>query len=351
MKVLMITPRVDTSSDVFGFIYYFVEELAKKVEKLVIITPKTTKDIMPNNVIHYPLDKYDSRFMKSVYFQRLLFKIIKKEKIDIIFTHMYLEFAIASTPLSKLFNIPLVTWYSHGNVDLKLKIANKLVDKMVTPSPRSFLLKSDKLVLLNHMTDTNLFVPLKKPKNDYLIATDRISRIKGQHLLIEALSILHKKGHKIKLKLVGPINNEEYLNELKELAKKLNLENYIEFTGPLPHKDLIPLLQNCAVLITNQHESGLAKTVLEAMSCAKPVVVWDKDYIELCEKYTKDCLYEDVNSAQQIAEKTLRFLEDKKFANEVGTFLRKSIHEKHSLDACIKKLIPLFEEVINKKST
>jgi len=59
-------------------------------------------------------------------------------------------------------------------------------------------------------------------ESDYLLYVGRVVPKKGLHVLIKALSLVDNA----KLKIAGPAQ-EAYLRKLKELAKKLNLENVL----------------------------------------------------------------------------------------------------------------------------
>ena len=48
-------------------------------------------------------------------------------------------------------------WYSHKAVDLKLRIAEKLVDVIFTAAPESFTLKTQKKMVVGHGIDVDRY--------------------------------------------------------------------------------------------------------------------------------------------------------------------------------------------------
>lgn len=101
----------------------------------------------------------------------------------------------------------------------------------------------------------------------------RISMIKGQHLILEALSLLLKNHINIHLVFIGsPVKGkDEYIKSIHAIIQKLNLENHISFIdfqeNIWPYYDAIDI----AVVPSTEKESfGLVAT--EAMLSKKPVV-------------------------------------------------------------------------------
>jgi len=101
----------------------------------------------------------------------------------------------------------------------------------------------------------------------------RISEIKGQHLLLEAFSILLKKYENIHLVFIGsPVKGKyEYIEKIHSKIKKLNLENnitIIDFQNNIwPYYDSLDI---SVVPSTEKESFGLVAT--ESMLSKKPVV-------------------------------------------------------------------------------
>lgn len=98
---------------------------------------------------------------------------------------------------------------------------------------------------------------------------------KGQHLAIEALSILKQKGiTNVQLDFIGEGESEAFL---KELVVKDKLENSINFLG-LKNRDYIySHLRDYDLLIQPSLFEGFGLTVAEGMAAKVPVLVSDVD--------------------------------------------------------------------------
>jgi glycosyltransferase involved in cell wall biosynthesis len=101
--------------------------------------------------------------------------------------------------------------------------------------------------------------------------------VKGHRYLIEAVSILRKRGTNLRLWLAG---NGELEEELREQTNALGLSDEISFLGLLPHQELMELYRRGEVDVVvlpsvdlggGEHE-GIPVSLMEAMSYRVPVV-------------------------------------------------------------------------------
>lgn len=112
------------------------------------------------------------------------------------------------------------------------------------------------------------------PENILLLSLGRLTREKGHHLLIEALSILRNKHPLMKLMIVG---EGEGLEPLQTLARELSLGAQVIFTGPIEHHDTASFYNAADLfLFPTLTVEGLPYVLLEAMACGKPVIASDR---------------------------------------------------------------------------
>lgn len=329
MKVLMITPQVDPHARK-GFIVTWIRKLAEKVDKLYIITPENnTKTPLPENIIVYGVyrlgEKWDraSKALRvirllgrEIYFNITMFRIIPK--VDVVFCHMHPEFTIRAAPYAKLFRKPIVTWYAHGHVSRRLRIAHFLATKMVTSSKEGLRIKSDKIVITGQGIDTDRFKPMEnlagKKNKITILSVGRISPIKDYETLIKAADILvNGKGMKdLEFVIVGGVpmaSQEEYYERLKKMVKELELEDYVKFVGAVPYSDVVSYYQRCDVFVNPSHATALEKTVLEAMACEKPVITSNVGYyLDVFDEEMKEKCYFEKNNYKELANKIEYFL-------------------------------------------
>lgn len=107
-------------------------------------------------------------------------------------------------------------------------------------------------------------------ENFILIYVAEMSYRKHQDLLINVVDILKNKIPNLKLLLVG---TGDLLLKYKGQAKKLNLEEYIDFLGY--RNDVANLMSISDVAVSSSRQEGLPVNVMEAMATGLPLVVTD----------------------------------------------------------------------------
>ncbi len=110
------------------------------------------------------------------------------------------------------------------------------------------------------------------PKSTFLLATiGFLQESKRQHLTIETVKLLRKKGMDVRGILVGADreNAAEYKNSLYELTSCYGLDKEIIFTGE--REDIPNILADVNAVIVSSVE-GLSLVAIEAMAAGVPVI-------------------------------------------------------------------------------
>ena len=202
---------------------------------------------------------------------------------------------------------------------------------------------SKKSIITGHATDTKCFRPLnvKKPKNTVLLSVGGLYKIKGHHLIIEALKKIISKGYKdIELWIVG---EGYYENYLKELAKKLNIENKIKFLGSKGHNELAKLYNISDIFVLANYQE-VTPAVNEALACEKPVVVMECGGYEFTVPNQNYGLISKKFDIDDMAEKILYLIKNKKEARRIAKNGRKHILENFSIQKVAEKVYRSFVE-------
>lgn len=355
MKLLMITRKVDKDDGLAGFAYNWIKKIGEKTDRLYVIclekgnTEGLPQDIEVTPVRQGPVKK--NIFLRKTNdffsFQKLVWKNIGRA--DGIFCHMNPEYTIAVWPLAKLFNKKIISWYAHKAVTFRLRILEKMADKILTPSQESFRLKTRKLIITGHGIDTEKFKPQAKSSNEKftIITVGRISPTKDLETLIKATAILIRdfKEKNVLVEIIGSPglkNHDSYYNSLIQMVKKLNLEDHIKFRGSIPNKD-IPTKLNKANLFVNLSDTGsVDKAVLEAM--ATEVIPLTSNIA--FEKILSDEFIVKQNNFQLLAKKILNFKnKNEKELEKIKMEMRRIVKESHNLDKLAEKIISQFKNI------
>jgi glycosyltransferase involved in cell wall biosynthesis len=186
--------------------------------------------------------------------------------------------------------------------------------------------------------DENKIKKLQKKYNlsqdDFVVGIiGRIEEAKGQRVLIEAISKLNKFN--IKALIVGHTMNKGYLKSLKDLVKRLNIEDKIIFTGFTKEAPTHFLLCNTTVLATKNETFGLV--VVESMIQKVPVIATNRGGPKEIIDDKKDGLLFD-RSSDDLAKKISLLYHDKNFLKELSQNAYKKAIEKFEYNKQLEKL-------------
>lgn len=220
----------------------------------------------------------------------------------------------------------------------------------------------DKAVVLKNCIDVEAFSPLNKEtitniresygfkENEKVILfSGRIDAEKGIKQVLEAIKLIEAPN--VKLLIVGSsfygmnvVNAFE--NEVIRLAKELG--DKVVFTGFLPYCDM-PKAYNAAdiVVLPSMWEEPAGLTILEAMSCEKPVITTISGGIP---EYTNDecsiLLERDSNIVGNIANSIDYLLNNSSYAKEMARKARRHVINNYDAKQYLRKAKCYLEEGI-----
>lgn len=94
---------------------------------------------------------------------------------------------------------------------------------------------------------------------------------KGQQYVIKALKTLKELGYDVEYQMVGDGNGDWLI----EIAKLEGVSDRVKIIGSLPHHEVFNWLQTLDIYVHPSCQEGLSRAVIEAMSCACPIIAAD----------------------------------------------------------------------------
>ncbi len=233
--------------------------------------------------------------------------------------------------------------YSDALIACSYEVANAL--------KRELNISPKKIYTVLNGVDTTSFNPdldvdplrerLKIPQGvKIILCVSRMKKEKGIHLLIKALKNI-QSYEKARLLLVG---EGRYLNYLKSLAKRLNVNDNTIFLGHIPKEDLPPyyVLADVAVLPTITRE-GLPHTILEAMACARPVISTDIGGVRTAIQDGFDGLLIKKGDVRELEAKIGLLLDNPELCKTLGRRAREKVLSQFTEDEMIEKTLAILE--------
>lgn len=350
MNLLLFNLATDADDPVLGFTTVWMRALAQHCKTIHVLTMRQGRLDLPDNVHVYSVGKEKgySEPRRAIEFYYHLTRILANHQIDVCFSHMMPLFAVMGAPLLKTQKIPIVLWYTHKQVTWLLRLAERLVNVIVTASKESFNIDSPKKRVIGHGIDTTHFKPnptLKSHDQFIVVSVGRISPIKDYETLLRAAHIIAQQRNSlngtskmlIRFRIVGGPATEadkRYLESLKHYMAEHELQSIIEFTGPVPFREVVKKYQSAHLMVNLCPTGGLDKAVLEAMACGLPVLTSNASFLAFLDG---PFLFEKGN-ADELAAKILAFSENP----EKDFGLRELVVKEHSLSHLSETLYRIF---------
>lgn len=206
--------------------------------------------------------------------------------------------------------------------------------------------------------DTKKFDKIDKYKDSKKIVIGTVKKmdkkygieylIKAFAKTLEHYSVTDKKNcDKLVLKLVGPGNQ---IDELKTLAKSLNIENNVIFFGKVNHKEVPNVLNSfdiySAPSILDSESFGVA--VLEASSCSLPVIVSNVGGLPEVVDNEKTGFVVKSKNYEELSERLIQLINDKKLRKQMGENGRKLVLDKYDWKKCVSLMESIYKEILEK---
>lgn len=345
----MITQRVDADHDVLGFTTDWVRELARHINHLEVLTGYEGRHDLPKNVriFSYGKEREFPKWRRVATFERHCARLATD--VDVVFVHMIPKYVLASYPWFRPAGTRFVLWYAHSSVTWDLRIAHRLVDRLVTSTEASFSLPSEKIEIVGQGIDMSKFTAgTVESDRTRLLGLGRVDPVKNFEVLIDAVSKLNGWGRDICLRVVGrPSSDGDYYTMLQDQARESGVADRVAFVGAIPHGEVIEEYRRAGLFLNASRTGSLDKTEVEAMACETPVISCNQAYKEMINESDMEgeLLTFSPGNAEELAERINRLLDLSNTSySKLGSACRTLVQERHSLESLMKSIITVLED-------
>lgn len=365
MKLLIITQKVDKNDPVLGFFHRWIEEFSKDCEKVIVIALEVGVYNLPTNVKVLSLGK-ESGQSRLKYLWRF-YKHIWRERgnYETVFVHMNPIYIVLAGWWWRLSGKRIALWYTHRQVDLKLRLAERLVSVIFSASRKSFRLATQKVNFVGHGVDTETFVPRGTveagnnevfpeivtnslgPEMFKILSVGRISPVKNYESLIEVIDLLvnKKRIKNIKVFVLGNYcvpQHESYFDKIRKKVEVCGLRNNVFFLGPVTHSETIKYYQVVDLLVNLSHTGSMDKVVLESMSCGGIVLTSNEAFQEMLDN---NLMFISSERPEELARRILKIKNMSPLELLlVKENLRAEVVSNHSLSKLSDKIITILKD-------
>lgn len=320
------------------------------------------EEVAAYGVKHYrvPLHKPKISFIgKSLFALR---GIVRAEKIDLIHAHARIPAFVAAI-MGKPKNVRFITT-AHFNFDYRygLKYLSQWGEKTIAVSEdikmhliKNFRVPAEKIIVIPNGIDTESFRPdLPVKKNEGVTTVTYVSRLDGELATVAlnlfcAFALVFDLAPELRLVVVGDGNRRA---EVERAARDFNAAKGGEFISMLGARTDVNLLMAKSDLVV-----GVSRVALEAMACARPVLLaGPQGFGGLLDEGKMNLFQKDNFTARSSSEKTTadnlaeglkEFLQKPvEWRTAAGRLFRQMVAEEYSSRGMAKKTARVYEEVL-----
>lgn len=163
-------------------------------------------------------------------------------------------------------------------------------------------------------------------------------------IILKSFAILNQKGIDFLLTIIG---DGTQLSALEDLAKKLNIENKVNFTGRIPNTALPKLLQQSNIYISMPIIEGVSASLFEAMATNCYPIVTDIPGNQSWIKHRENGQLITVDDFEMLAEELIWAFENNKYRNEAVLKNRAFVEQNADYNTNMKIIAQKYHELIN----
>lgn len=307
--------------------------------------------------------------MKGVLDVRVIFKIakfIRENKVDIVHTSIRLADWYGRVS-AKVAGVPLIFSTIH-NTDYwrreKKYLVYSIIDRLtmtlnthvvaVSNGVKDFLVRwqrinPDKITTIYNGVDVEKYTDttgFEKLRNLFGLRGDiptigvtaRLTRQKGLDIFLQAAKYILQNGRQAQFLLVGDGPSR---GELEDLAKKLEIEQYIIFTGF--RTDIPAILGLLDIFVMSSRWEGLGLSIIEAMLAGKPVVASNVDGIPEVVLDQETGILIPPGAPKALADAICTLLDSPEKRREMGERGRQRAIRDFSIDRMVRNFEELYD--------
>ncbi len=193
--------------------------------------------------------------------------------------------------------------------------------------------------------DVRSFYPTPEPTGAPLaVLASRMLTDKGVHEFVEAATLLQKKDMKIRMALAGSPDPKNPSSIPESTLSQWHREGRIEWWGY--RENMAEVWRDCHIaVLPTYYKEGLPRSLLEAASCARPLVATD---VPGC----RDILKDRVNGlritprdSKALADAINKLAGDADLRRKMGAAGRRIVEREFSDEIVSKKILKLYEHM------
>lgn len=357
LKLLQVTHDLN-----IGGLQKLVVDIATNIDRSIFDvavcclreTGPFAKQLLDNDIPIYEINQIVDGKTNYLSFYDV-YKILRKEKIDIIHTHNTNPFIdgglaaiLARTPV-RIHTDHAREYPDKKRYMLAERILSVFYDQIVAVSEqtRDNLIEYEKIAPSRIVTIQNGVSydksvihkrSNKKLADKFIIGSiGRLCKAKGYEYLIEAMSLLKQHAEDFELQIVG---DGELMESLNTQIKSLQLEGIVKLVGE--QSDVTRYYEAFDIFTISSISEGLPLVLLEAMAYGVPIIATDVGGIAGVVRDGYSAAIIQPHSAEALAERIYSLMNDKSERDRFMNNAMAVFNENYEIDRMVDKYVELF---------
>lgn len=177
-----------------------------------------------------------------------------------------------------------------------------------------------------------------------LLNVGRVTRVKDQHIIIDAINeLIKRENYKIKLIVAGDISDKDYYNYLWKLVNNYKLENNIKLLGPRTDIPLLLHISNIFIFPSLWEAQGIA--LLEAMAAKKPIIASNIKAFKTILRDGENALLIDPKDVSTLVDKLKILLSNKILQNKLAKNAYKCVQNYDFYKNTFNKYLQIYQNI------
>lgn len=339
-KFLIISPK---NRPTYNFRGDLLSEIAARGYEIVATGPdrENAEEIEAMGIKHVvvPLSRNGTSVKSDIGYYKALLKLIKEEKPDVTLGYtvkpsIYGALAAKKAGVGGVYSMITGAGYTFTSKSFKAKVLHKIVsflykrglkkaDGVFFQNPddrdefvKSGLVKEAKCTVVNGSgVNMQKYTPLPYPERLTFFMLARVMYCKGAVEYLKAAEAVKSKHPEVRFMLLGAV--EKIQDSLPmELVDQYVNKGVIEYFGET--KDVRPYFGESSVYVLPSYREGTPRTVLEAMSMARPIITSDAPGCRQTVVNGKNGFLVPIKDAKALEEAMLKFVREPSLVQAMG---------------------------------
>ena len=318
-----------------------VRKLALRFKKITVLTAEGSSSQWPDNVVVIDLSWRPGKLLhNSLNFLIKLNKVLKRDRPDVVFSHMTEVQSSLASPLLRIKAIPHYLWYAHKSKSKYLIFSNLFVDKILTSTSGSCPMTGPKIQAIGQAIDFDYFYRMPKdiPNRNKWVHLGRSDPSKGIATILKTFFQLRDSHDNLSLSFIGDASTIEFNNELSLLKEQYAKDlkgGTVKFLKSIPRSVIPSTLSNYELFI-HAYNGSLDKSILEAVVSGLPVATINQEFLKQFGSWSGK------PEPTLLDELTACLSKDSKDITLTVINQQKIVRDSHSLDNWILKLAQIL---------